>query len=97
MKISSAHLSSAVASSGGERLRYWHYGAIRSGSLSTPYRYTGQRQAATGLYFYGARWYDPAIGRFIQPDTLVPDPANPQSLNRYAFQRKLQFDRPRYP
>ncbi len=41
------------------------------------YRYTGQRQAATGLYFYTARWYDPAIGRFIQPDTLVPGPANP--------------------
>jgi len=23
--------------------------------------------------------------RFTQPDTLVPDPANPQTLNRYAY------------
>jgi hypothetical protein len=25
------------------------------------------------------------LGRFISPDTIVPDPANPQSLNRYAY------------
>jgi RHS repeat-associated protein len=31
-----------------------------------PYRYTGQRAEPTGLYFYNARWYDPAIGRFLQ-------------------------------
>jgi len=35
--------------------------------------------------YYGARTYDPALGRFIQPDTIVPNPANPQSLNRYAY------------
>jgi len=34
--------------------------------VSTSYRYTGQRLAEAGLYFYGARWYDPALGRFIQ-------------------------------
>ena len=33
----------------------------------------------------GARWYDPSLNRWISPDTLVPDPANPQSLNRYSF------------
>jgi RHS repeat-associated protein len=38
-----------------------------------------------GLMFYNARWYDPLLGRFAQADTLVPDPANPQSLNRYAY------------
>jgi len=37
------------------------------------------------LYFYDARSYDPSLGRFIQADTLVPSPANPQSLNRYAY------------
>ncbi len=25
------------------------------------------------------------LGRFIQPDTLVPDPGDPQSLNRYSY------------
>ena len=35
--------------------------------------------------YYGAHYYDPALMRFVQADTLVPDPANPQSLNRYAY------------
>ncbi len=44
-----------------------------------------QRDAATGLYDYGARWYDPSMGRFLQPDSLVPDPLRPRTLNRYAY------------
>ena len=32
-----------------------------------------------------ARWYDSSIGRFISADTIVPDPANPQAYNRYAY------------
>ncbi len=54
--------------------------------LQTTYRFTGQRhQPETMLYDYGARWYDNRRGRFIQPDTIVPEPGNPQSLNRYAY------------
>ncbi len=34
---------------------------------------------------YCARYYHPGVGRFISPDTLIPNPANPQSLNRYAY------------
>jgi hypothetical protein len=33
----------------------------------------------------GARWYDGALGRWLSADTLVPDPANPQSFNRYSW------------
>jgi len=33
----------------------------------------------------GAREYDPSLGRWLSADTIVPDPANPQSLNRYAY------------
>ncbi|MGB9774806.1 MAG: RHS repeat-associated core domain-containing protein, partial [Bacteroidota bacterium] len=48
--------------------------------------FTGQRlDAGVGLLYYRARYYDPALGRFIQPDTVVPNPADPQSLNRYAY------------
>jgi hypothetical protein len=62
-----------------------------------PFRYTGQREeAALGLYDYGARWYDPSIGRFIQADTIVPQPGNPQSLYRcFTVRRKkskIHFD-----
>jgi hypothetical protein len=39
------------------------------------------------LYFYNARWYDPYLNRWIQPDTIVPQPENPQSLNRYSYVR----------
>lgn len=27
----------------------------------------------------------PEVGRFASPDTLVPDPGNPQSFNRYSY------------
>lgn len=41
--------------------------------MQTSYRFTGQRREADlGLYDYGARFYDPALGRFIQADTIVP-------------------------
>ena len=38
-----------------------------------------------GLYYHGARYYDPTIGRFISPDTVVPSEMNPQTLNRYSY------------
>jgi len=37
--------------------------------------------------YYGARYYDPTLGRFVQADTIVPNPANPQDLNRYSYVR----------
>jgi RHS repeat-associated protein len=37
------------------------------------------------LYYYGARWYDPQIGRFIQPDTIVPSAQGTQAFDRYAY------------
>lgn len=48
--------------------------------------YTGQTyDIETGLYYYKARYYNPLIGRFIQPDTVVPDAKNLQAFNRYAY------------
>lgn len=48
--------------------------------------FTGkQLDEETGLYYYGARYYNPLIGRFITPDTIVQAPNNPQTLNRYTY------------
>ncbi len=52
----------------------------------TDYRFTGQRQESDiKLYDYISRWYDYRRGRFVQADTIVPEPGNPQSLNRYSY------------
>jgi RHS repeat-associated protein len=49
-------------------------------------RYTSQvLDDATGLYYYNARYYDPVLGRFIEPDEGIPHFADPQSYNRYAY------------
>jgi RHS repeat-associated protein len=39
------------------------------------------------LYFLHARWYFAYMGRFLSPDPLRGDPAQPQSLNLYAYVR----------
>jgi RHS repeat-associated protein len=49
------------------------------------YLYTGKEQDATGLYYYGARYYDPEIGRFITRDPAPGKTQTPQSLNRYTY------------
>jgi RHS repeat-associated protein len=49
-------------------------------------RYTGQRQEESiGLYFYGARWYDSALGRFTSPDTIIPAQQGVMGNDRYAY------------
>ncbi len=35
------------------------------------------------LYYYGVRWYDTALGRFVQADTVTPDGV--QGFDRYAY------------
>ncbi|MHC1741440.1 MAG: RHS repeat-associated core domain-containing protein [Syntrophobacteraceae bacterium] len=48
--------------------------------------FDGQRyDDESGLYYFNARHYDPALGRFLASDTKVPDPTDPRSLHRYAF------------
>ena len=71
-----------------EEAIYYPFGATRedSGAVSLSHKYTSQElDAETGLYYYGARYYDPVLARFISPDTIVPSFSSPQSFNRYSY------------
>jgi RHS repeat-associated protein len=73
-------------------LKYYPYGETRSawGGTPTDRRFTGQRQEDSSLgslYDFNARFYSPYLNRWLSPDTIVPDPSNPQSLNRYSYVR----------
>ncbi len=64
---------------------YGPYGGVRytNGTMPTSKGFTGQySDASTGLDYYGARYYDPALGQFISADT-VADGTN--GLNRYGY------------
>jgi RHS repeat-associated protein len=73
------------------RQYYNPWGELRGASepvLDTDIGYTGQRlDTSADLMYYNARYYDPTIGRFISADTIIPNPADPQSLNRYSYVR----------
>ena len=71
-----------------EDIYYYPYGEIKTntGSANVRYKYTGKEfDAEDGLYYYGARYYDPRLARFISADTIVPLPFYPQTFNRYAY------------
>jgi RHS repeat-associated protein len=100
------HLGSigAVAGSGGALLdmtRFLPFGGYRPGSAPsqsiTDRDFTGQREnMELGLLYYNARFYAPGLGRFISTDTIIPNPADPQSYNRYSYvlNRALNFTDP---
>src|SRR5205807_5981395 len=64
---------------------------------SNHYKFTGkERDAETGLDYFGARHYSNGLGRFITPDwsstpVAVPyaDLTDPQSLNQYSYVRNI--------
>ncbi len=66
---------------------YEPYGPGCGESGSEEYRYTGKQEDPTGLYYFGARYYDPTTGRFTTRDTVFGDLIDPQSLNRYSYCR----------
>jgi len=89
----SLNSSSALSGSSGSQLEvnvYYPFGrtqtATPQASFQVSRRFTGQVfDAESGLYYYNARYYDPELGRFIQPDDRLPDYSNPQSYNRYSY------------
>ncbi len=78
---------------------YDAWGTIRhsSGSASTRLGYTGELvDGATGLVYLRARHYSPALGRFLQRDSLRASPPPRSRCNRssYAHANPLRYTDP---
>ena len=86
--LGSTPLTTAGAVEEGSRA-YHPYGSERSasGTLHTDRTFTGQKEDGTGLLYYNARYYDPALGAFISPDSLVPDAGMVIDYNRFLYAR----------
>lgn len=92
----SDHLGSAsrMADANGTQnkgLWYAPYGSEHTpsttGSATVKFKFTDKEEDETGLYYYVARYYDSEVGRFMSADNILPDPYDPQQLNRYAYVR----------
>ena len=83
--LGSTRLKTAANGSAIYESNYEPFGPSSGESGSEDYRYTGKQEDTTGLYYYGARYYDPDVGRFITRDTFPGYRRNPQSLNKYIY------------
>ncbi len=74
--------------------KYFAYGEQRdTGPVNTENQFTDQKRDDTGLYYYGARYYDPALGTFVSPDSIVPNTSHVFGYNRfmYTYGNPLRF------
>jgi RHS repeat-associated protein len=64
---------------------YHPFGETEVEEGSEHYLHNGKEKDSTGLYYYGARYYDPQIGIFITKDNIRGKIYNSQTLNRYSY------------
>ncbi|MDQ2757490.1 MAG: FG-GAP-like repeat-containing protein, partial [Actinomycetota bacterium] len=88
------HLGSLVLVTdevGATVLRVTHdpYGQVltRTGTDRSPQGFATSEDVGHGLVLMGSRWYAPRLGRFIGPDPIVGDPADPAAWNPYTYCR----------
>ena len=85
------HLGSTSLTTAGSAVEasrtYYAYGSERAatGDLQTDRTFTGQKSDATGLMYYNARYYDPGLGTFVSPDSLVPGAGQVVNYNRFLY------------
>jgi RHS repeat-associated protein len=74
-------------------LEYEPFGAFRSGGPvpDASHLFTGHERdlgaSSSELDFMHARYYSPALARFVSVDTVGGDPSSSQSWNRYSYTR----------
>jgi RHS repeat-associated protein len=65
---------------------YRPFGSPLEGDGGNPYGFTGEwLESAVGLLYLRARYYNPYLNRFINPDTIVSDFGYPASIHRYLY------------
>ena len=81
------HRLVTVGSSTSSSTNYRAYGlAYRPVGTEPVFKYTGKPQSqSTGLYYYGARWYNTTLARFLTRDPKNGQLTFPQSLNPYIY------------
>ena len=68
------------------RLDPWGNIRSQSGSSDNRHIFTGkEHDVNTGLVYFGARYYDPEVGRFISQDPYLGKENTPPSLHRYQY------------
>jgi RHS repeat-associated protein len=85
----------AVTNSSGQVLEanlYSPTGEILSGGNKSRYQYEGKEyDKLTGQTDFNFRMYQSSTMQFTQPDTIIKNAYDPQSLNRYAFERNNPY------
>jgi RHS repeat-associated protein len=68
------------------RSSYDAFGVRADAAAASAYGYTGEYfDQQLGLQYTRARWYDPALGRFISSDPAEGELDTPASLHRFAY------------
>lgn len=87
--------SSVVTNQAGapiENTTYSPFGEVVSGGNLSRFDYEGKEfDSLVGDYDFHFRKYKPGWALFLQPDTLIQNVYDPQSLNRYAFERNNPY------
>ena len=63
-----------------------------AGTTLTDYGFTGQRKNSyIKLVWYGSRWFDPELARFIQPDSIIPSIGEGNSNSSIGYVSKANY------
>jgi RHS repeat-associated protein len=66
----------------------------QAGMGSSGFGFAGEQEdASTGLVFLRARYYEPAVGRFVSKDPWMGSALAPQSLNGWSYGRNNPINR----
>ena len=80
-----------MANTGGTTQKTYKYDAwgnllSQEGNSGNSRTFTGHFfDAETGMFYFGARYYDSRLGRFISQDPSMGDTTSPMSLHRYLY------------